>query len=561
MTTTLDALKTKLQAVVAAQLALRWTPAAMVKSLQAASDSLPGLEATMKLSVDGGNGALPSAGRKTDALSLGVGVSVAAAAKISAGLSLGVGFSAGASLTTQLNTSLHAAISQTATLERALASFNAEASLQAGTNGVMPPGRHIEQGPVNSAVRDLNDKLSDCQSKASATAAGQPVDPISGELEHPRIGTWECALDIDTEVVPSGKIKFRLDDLEFTGTVLPDQAGIDGVRSKCRVVGGNGHLSKRIDAHSYSGGSGTKVETIVRDILMACGEDLSDLSDPDALAMRLPRYHVSAGSAQAALTELAEKVGAAWRVLRDGTVWFGTETWPEVTPEGTLLNESWSNGHLLLASETPDMVPGTVYQGQRIEHVTHEYGTRLRTHLRTAGGSAVAGLAALTRLPKQIDFSREYPCVVVAQNPDLTLQLLPDDEVMKARGLDHVPIRYGIPGIKAQLSPGARCHLAFAAGDPSRPFVCSWEYDPEKVVINSIFDGAQSLARVGDLVQSCGPGTVVTLMPITFVGAPPNNAITPGMPCFISFSAIPPTPTVATPAYGAIASGIPKFQG
>ncbi len=220
-----------------------------------------------------------------------------------------------------------------------------------------------------------------------------------------------------------------------------------------------------------------------------------------------------------------------------------------------------ASGDPWYAADAPNMVPGTVYQGQKIEHVTHEYGRTLRTHIRTAGGSAVSGFGALMRLPKQIDFSREYPCKVVLQNPDKTLQLLPDDEVMRSRGLDHVPIRYGIPGIVATVAPGARCHLAFAAGDPQRPFVCSWEYDPDKVTLNSIFDGSQSLGRVGDLVQSGGPGTVVTLMPLTFVGAPPNNAITPGMPCFISFSAVPPTPLVAAPLYGAIASGIPKFQG
>lgn len=557
-----DALNAKIQALVTAQLKLRWTPPAMAKTLQAAADSVVKIGVTIKLASPNGNGAAPTPGQKTDALSLGVGVSATAAAKLSLGLSLGVGFSASVSLATQLITGLHQAVSKTNDLERALVSFNAAAALKAGTNGVMPPGQKVEQGPVNSSLRGLNDHLSDCQAKANAAAAGQPIDPISAELEHPRVGAWECALDLDVEAAPSGKLKFQLDDLEFTGTVLNDHTGTDGVRGKCRVVGGNGHLTRKISAHSYSGGTGVKVGTVVRDILKECGEDLSDLSDGPTLDKTLPRWQVASGTAQQALTVLAVEIDAAWRMLRDGTVWFGTETWPEVEPEGTLLHETWSNGHLTLASETPDMVPGTVYQGQKIEHVTHEYGRTLRTHIRTAGGSAVPALRALIGNKQQIDCSREYPCKVVTQNPDGTLQLLPDDDVMKSAGLDHVPIRYGIPGIKATVAEGARCHLAFAAGDVKRPFVCSWEYDPDKIVLISIFDGLQSAGRVGDLVTSGGPGLVVTLTPVSLVGAPPNNAIAAGMPCLLSFSAVPAlTPADQVPLYGAISSGIPRFQG
>jgi len=565
MATQLDALKSKLQAVVNAQLALRWTPLALAKSLQASLDSLVALEATIKISNPTGNETPPSAGRKTDALSLGVGVSAAAAASISAGLSLGIGVSATASLVAQLTTGLNVAISGAGTLERELAAFNAQAALVAGTNGVMPPGRKLEQGGVNRAVRGLNTNLTDCQNKANAAAVGKPVSPIEAQLQHPRIGAWECSLELDVEDAPSGKLTFSLDDLEFTGTVLADHTGTDGVRGKCRVVGGNGHLTRIIDAHSYSGGSGTTVGIVLRDILKACGEDLSDLSDKDTLAKKLPRWQVSGGTAKAALTALAEATDSSWRVLRDGAVWFGAETWPEVEPEGTVVNEAWSEGHLTLASETPDMVPGTVFQGQKIEHVTHDYGRTLRTHMRTAGGSAVGALGALTRLPRQIDFSREYPCKVVTQNPDGTLQLLPDDEVMKSRGLDHVPIRYGIPGMKAKVANGARCHLAFAAGDPARPFVCSWEYDPDKVELLTVLDGAQGRSGVGDLVQCGGPGTVVNLIPLPLgVGAPPNNAIVAGVPCLISFSEVPltvATAAEAVPLFGTVSTGMAKFQG
>lgn len=558
----LNALGAKLTATVNRELALNWHTPKTKKGLLAMLSAYESLTATIQVTTTAGNGAPAKAGTKTDALSLGVGISASAAAKISLGLSLGIGFSASGSIGLQLVVAIQSAIASHGALDGALVSYNAKAKLNAGAKGTFAPGFKLDDAEISKALRGVNDKLGDCQSKADAATDGQDAEPISAELHHPRMGVWECSLDLDAEVAQRGKLKFKLDDIEWKGTVIPDQSGTDGARSKCRVVGGNGSLSKIIAAHSYSGGGSVKVRLIVHDILKEVGEDLSDLSDGPTLDRELPRWHVSGGSARQALTALAEATDTAWRVLRDGTVWFGAETWPEVAPEGVLTHESWADGHLVLAAETPDMVPGTVYQGQRVEHVTHVYGTTLRTHIRTQSGSAVSALSGLLKNKRHIDFSREYPCKVVTQNPDGTLQLLPDDEIMQSGGLDHVPIRYGLPGVKAKISNGARCHLAFAAGDQTRPFVTSWEYDPDTVVLNSIFDGAQSLSRVGDLVTSGGPGLVCTLMPLALVGAPPNNAIAAGMPCMISFSAIPPfTPADQIPLYGAISSGIPKFQG
>jgi hypothetical protein len=557
------ALQTKLQALVDRQASYNWTPPALSKSLQASLDSVAAIGVTMELASPSGNAFQPAAGQPTDALSLGVGVSASAAAQISMGVSLGIGISATASLGAQLVTGLHAAISGVATLERDLAEFNASAQLVAGTNGVMPPGRRVDQGKVNRSLRGLNGSLQDCQSKANAAAAGRPVSPISAELRMKRMGAWHCDLDLDQETIETGKVKFILDDIEFTGTAIPEQSGIEGSRARCKVVGGNGRLSREVNAHSYSGGAGVKIGSVVRDILKDCGEDLSDLSDGPTLDRKLPRWQVTQGTAEDALTKLADHTDCAWRVLRDGTVWFGEETWPEVEPDGTLVNENWSSGALTLAADTPNMVPGTVYQGQKVERVTHRYGETLRTDIETTSASTALGKLR-SKTKQEVDYSREWPCKVVTQNIDGTLQLLPDDEVMRGngRGLDHVPIRYGMPGMKALISAGARCHLAFAAGDPSRPFVGSWEYDPSTVELITVLDGGQDQARVGDLTQQGGVGTVVTFSNLAGlpVGAPPNNALQAGIPYLISFGPIPPTLLLANPLYGFITTGKSKFK-
>lgn len=544
-----SALQTKLQALVTKQLGYRWTPPGLARNLQASVDSVAKIGVTIKLASPKGNNTQPKAGRKTDALSLGVGVSASVGLKLSLGLSLNIGISATASLLLKVTAGLHRAVSHTNDLERHLSTFNAQAALQAGTHGVMPPGRRLELGDVNRSLRTLNGQLAESQGHAYAAAEALPVSPIQAELRHPRMGAWHCDLDLDLATRAAGKIRFELDDLEFVGTVLEDHNGNDGQRAKCRVVAGNGNLSKQVQAHSYSVSSGVKVGTIVADILRECGEDLSDLSDQTALDRKLPRWHVSAGTAQQALTRLAEETDCAWRVMRDGTVWFGEETWPEVEPAGTLTNEDWSSGHVELASEEPNMVPGTVYQGQKVEHVIHRYGTALRTEIRTTSASS-AFTALFKSRQHEIDYSREYPCKVVTQNSDGTLQLLPDDDIMKASGLDKVAIRYPFPGIRVKVRNGARCHLAFAAGDPSRPFATNWELDADKVESVEIVAGGRSapIARLGDPIKVfVAPGVPI---PITgTVGVPP--------------AALPLVGTIAitSPLVGIVDGGNPLFLG
>lgn len=539
------ALQVKLQAIVDAQLALNWTPPALRRSLQACVDAVAQVGATIELASPLGNNTPPRAGRATDALSLGVGVSASAALSISAGISLGVGISASASLLAQVTVGLHAAISATNDLERELATFNAQAEAVAGHRGVLRAGTKLEMGPVNRSLRRLNGKVADCQSKADAAAAAKPVSPIVAELRQPRMGAWACSLELDAEVAASGKLSFQLDDLEFVGTVQRDKSGLDGTRAKCRVIAGNGNINNEIAAFSYSATAGVTVGMVVRDILKDCGEDLSDLADKEALNKPLPRWHTQRGSASQALTLLAESSGYSWRMMRDGTVWFGEETWPEVEPAGTVVGGEWSAGVVLLASETPNMVPGTVFQGQRIEDVVHSYGVTLRTEIRTSSPrTALSG--AFKRRQHEIDYSREYPCKVVTQNPDGTLQLLPDDEIMRARGLDAVPIRYGLPGFRAYLKPGARCHLAFAAGDPARPFAHNWESDADGVdrVVYIVNGREAPLARLGD--------------PCTFF-------VTPGVPIPVS-GTVSGAPfvgvmTIATPMVGAVNGGNPSLRG
>ena len=120
----------------------------------------------------------------------------------------------------------------------------------------------------------------------------------------------------------------------------------------------------------------------------------------------------------------------------------------------------------------------------------------------------------------------------------------------------------GIAGAHAELAPGTEVLVEFVEGSRTMPIVTHFAgrsgtgFVPVSIAFcNSV----QAAARQGDLVQSGGVGTVVTLVPIPpAVPAPPNSAVVCGLPHLISFSSTPPTPGTADPLYGAVSTGSPK---
>ena len=78
----------------------------------------------------------------------------------------------------------------------------------------------------------------------------------------------------------------------------------------------------------------------------------------------------------------------------------------------------------------------------------------------------------------QLDLSALYSCRVVGQSADLaTLDVTLDSPRLKARGMQRVPIRYGLPGIKAVIRAGAIARVGWDNTDPSLPYVAIFNFD------------------------------------------------------------------------------------
>lgn len=134
-----------------------------------------------------------------------------------------------------------------------------------------------------------------------------------------------------------------------------------------------------------------------------------------------------------------------------------------------------------------------------------------------------------------VDYLAAYPCKVVTQNADGTLELQPDD--VRLPPMSRVPIKYGIPGVTATVQNGGRALVEFSGANPQYPFATIWESASLNTLI--IAGGSNGAARNGDTVGSTtAMGTWMTQV------ATAVNLLAPG-------SVTPPSPA----SFGAITQG------
>jgi hypothetical protein len=367
------------------------------------------------------------------------------------------------------------------------------------------------------------------------------------KLSMGRVGAWHADVVASSGEPLTNPIVLDIDGVKFHGTTVPGYSGAFAERATCRVVGGKGGLSKTLPARNYANGPTLRV--VLDDIMRECGESLSETSDTSIVNHFFSNWQRVEGPASKALVSVLDAVGGSWRVLADGKIWIGIDSFPAVTKKYDVLDEDWVSGTIFVAPDAPDLAPAVTFDGHQISYVVHRIGESLRTELHlTQPGNAFERI--FKGLRQEIDYSRTYPCKVVTQNDDDgTLQLMPDDGrvgggKVGATGLDRVPIRLGLPGFSAKVPNGARVTLGFDAGDPKRPYAALWDDKGNAPTEIKFMNGNRAFARVGDQVKVFA--STVTPIPVTgtLSGAP-----------FVG------TMQLLTPFVGVIQSGRDEFKG
>jgi hypothetical protein len=137
-----------------------------------------------------------------------------------------------------------------------------------------------------------------------------------------------------------------------------------------RIVGGRNNLGRNAVAKSYRG---APVSLILGDLLGGVGESLSPTSTTATLGTVLPYWGTAARPAVDVLRALADTLGAAWRFLPDGSLWFGAETWPASTLTAGYLTTAKQPalGSQIIATDVFSLLPGQVFESQQLRSVEY----------------------------------------------------------------------------------------------------------------------------------------------------------------------------------------------
>jgi len=215
---------------------------------------------------------------------------------------------------------------------------------------------------------------------AFASVNGATV--LEGSIGLPRIGVWTA--DVELPAPPSvtqlsGPATLQLGTaLTLTGTF--GRTGIDGRgRIRARVIGGGAGMGKTLPPRSYVGAT---LRLPLVDLLTSAGEALSPTSDAGVLAYQMPAWSRMQGIAGASLAALLAVPAASWRVLPDGTVWVGNETWKPSNMSAVAISYEPESRRRTVASLVPTILPGQTYDGAQVGFVQHVLTPRaLRTVL------------------------------------------------------------------------------------------------------------------------------------------------------------------------------------
>ncbi len=201
------------------------------------------------------------------------------------------------------------------------------------------------------------------------------VPCVRGRLILPLRGVWVADVVAEDESsqgkfpLPGSSVSVTFGTQSFSGTVRRSSSPFGTIFA--RLVGGSGGLPKRLEGKSYQS---TTARNVINDLLSDCGEQLAPNSDRTILGQALPAWVRIAAPAWQALAVMMRWLNptGTWRILPNGQVWVGIDTYPQTTMQSAeLLGYSPQNLEAEIFSDTPSILPGQSYLGGEVSKVTH----------------------------------------------------------------------------------------------------------------------------------------------------------------------------------------------
>jgi len=216
---------------------------------------------------------------------------------------------------------------------------------------------------------------------ANASLNNLPV--VKARVQRPRLGNWsaEVVVDVATaaQLAAASAAQLSLDGgaLVFQGTVL--RADVYAQLVTLRLVGGKNGLAKPCNPRFYRG---SPLSRPLADVLKDAGEVLGDGAAADDV--HLEAWTQLQQLCSQALSSLAMAAGDdfVWRVLADGTLFFGVDGFsPAQLDEYEVVDYQPLEGVQTLATEAGLVNPGDSFNGHHVsdvEHLVGDSGSRVR---------------------------------------------------------------------------------------------------------------------------------------------------------------------------------------
>ena len=164
---------------------------------------------------------------------------------------------------------------------------------------------------------------------SSRDGAWQPQDCTRGDVLLQYQGNWTATVILadSPDKLPSGRVEVSYFGLSFVGSVARAGTSRDGV-CEVLVAGGEGGLWRSLPPLMHDGNPPLRLILAgPRGILAQAGESLSPDSTAAVLDASVAQWPRRAGEAGDLVDDVVREVGAAWRVLPDGSVWVGRDSY------------------------------------------------------------------------------------------------------------------------------------------------------------------------------------------------------------------------------------------
>jgi hypothetical protein len=288
---------------------------------------------------------------------------------------------------------------------------------------------------------------------------------------------------------------------------------------------------------------------ILQAIITEQGEQASATISVDLLKRTLPRYTKVAGTFGQQLDQLADALGCVWRILLDGSLWIGVDTFAAAAAFDHVLSADWRPGssRLLIEPDAVGLLPGQSYSGPqgytgaafsvRVGDIKYCIGPEKTTAIawaldaRADGESGISQpLRAIIREETaQSRYHKPHAGKVLLQRPDGTLDVKLDDPDFA--DITSAQVRVPVAGAKLAVPRDARCIVEFEEGNENLAVVTSYAVGNAQYAValkggrvdvgTLVFTAVANGVLTGKLTPPTGMGPVQNFalgVPITLVG-------------------------------------------